>query len=114
MNKRARRVTVMAAVALAAVIVFAVAQEPGPRGREGFAPRPTKAYVVGGIRHGISYFPRAGYPWIQPRTPGEMDFLHYHTYDEVISFLRKWAADYPSWSSFTRSANRSRAGTSGR
>ena len=58
-------------------------------------PRPTKAYVVGGIRHGISYFPKADYAFVKPKAAGELDFLHYHTYDEVIGFLRKWAADYP-------------------
>ena len=94
MHKRARRVTVLAAIAVAAVIVIAVAQE-GPRGRESFEPRPTKAYIVGGVRHGASHFPRADTPFIKPKTAGEMDFLHYHTYDEVVAFLKKWAADYP-------------------
>jgi Zinc carboxypeptidase len=96
MNKLMRRVTVIAIVSVAAAIVFAAAQEPGFRGRGGFEPRPTKAYIVGGIRHGISYFPRANYTWVQPKTPGVMDFLHYHTYDEVVAFLRQWAADYPN------------------
>jgi hypothetical protein len=67
----------------------------GNEGRESFEPRPTKAYIVGGVRHGASHFPRADTPFIKPKTPGEMDFLHYHTYDEVNGFLKKWAAEYP-------------------
>jgi hypothetical protein len=96
MNKKVGRVTLLALVAVSAAIVFAVAQEPGPRGREAFEPRPTKAYVVGGVRHGASHFPRPETAFIKPKTPGEMDFLHYHTYDEVVGFLKKWAADHPN------------------
>ncbi|HSA97238.1 MAG TPA: M14 family metallopeptidase, partial [Acidobacteriota bacterium] len=96
MSRRMRRVTVLAIVAIAAAIVFAAAQEPGFRGRGGFEPRPTNAYIVGGIRHGISYFPRANYTFVKPQAAGMMDFRHYHSYDEVIAFLRQWAADYPN------------------
>ena len=94
MDKRARKMTVLAILAAAGLVAL-TAQEPGPRGRESFEPRPTKAYIVGGVRHGASHFPRADTPFIKARTPGEMDFLHYHTYDEVVAFLKKWAADYP-------------------
>jgi hypothetical protein len=52
-------------------------------------------YTVGGTRHGISYFQRVDTPFTRPKVAGEMDFLHYHTYDEVNGFLRKWAAAYP-------------------
>src|SRR5512147_168919 len=96
MSKRMRRVSVLAIVAVAAAIVFAAAQEPGFRGRGAFEPRPTNAYIVGGIRHGISYFPRANYAFVKPQAAGAMDFRHYHTYDEVVAFLRQWAADYPN------------------
>jgi len=94
MDKRARKMIVLAILAAAGLAAL-TAQEPGPRGRESFEPRPTKAYIVGGVRHGASHFPRADTPFIKPKTPGEMDFLHYHTYDEVVAFLKKWAADYP-------------------
>jgi hypothetical protein len=65
-------------------IIAAVAQES----------KPSKMYIVGGIRHGISYFPRVDYVFTRPKVAGEMDFAHYHTYDEVNAFLRKWASDY--------------------
>ncbi len=95
MNKSARRIPALVICAIAAVIVFAAAQERGPGERGTPEPRPTKAYVVGGIRHGISYFPKTDYAFVKPKAAGELDFLHYHTYDEVIGFLRKWADAYP-------------------
>jgi hypothetical protein len=94
MDKRARKLIVPAVVAAAAVIAL-TAQDQGPRGRQSFEPRPTDAYIVGGVRHGASFFPRANYAFVKPQKPGEMDFLHYHTNDEVNAFLKKWAADHP-------------------
>jgi len=95
MDKRAFKLMPVAMIA-AVVIVVATAQEPGSREPGPQEPRPSKAYTVGGIRHGISYFPRADYAFTKAKTAGELDFLHYHTYDEVNAFLRKWAADYPN------------------
>lgn len=94
MDKRAWKLIVPAVFATAGVITL-TAQDQGLRGRQSFEPRPTDAYVVGGVRHGVSFFPKAGYDFTKPKSPGEMDFLHYHTYDEVNGFLKKWAADYP-------------------
>ena len=59
------------------------------------APVPTKAYIVGGVRHGVSFFPRANYAAVKPKTPGVMDFGHYHANDEINAFLAQWAKDYP-------------------
>ena len=59
------------------------------------APVPTKAYVVAGARHGASFFPRANYAAVKPKTPGVMDFGHYHANDEINAFLAQWAKDYP-------------------
>jgi hypothetical protein len=93
MNKRALKLGLAAAVAAVAIIA-ATAQERGPRERGPLESKPTKMYTVGGIRHGISYFPKFDTPFIRPKVAGEMDFAHYHTYDEVNAFLRKWASDY--------------------
>jgi hypothetical protein len=94
MDKRTMRIA--AAAAFAAVFIIGLAaQEMGFRDRGPMEPRPSTAYTVGGVRHGISFFPRAGHGFTKPVAPGEMDFRHYHTYDEVTGFLRKWAADYP-------------------
>ena len=93
MNKRALKLSLAAAIA-AVVIIAAAAQERGPRERGPQESRPTKMYTVGGIRHGISYFSRVDTPFTRPKIAGEMDFAHYHTYDEVNAFLRKWASEY--------------------
>ncbi len=93
MNKRALKLG-LAAVISTVVIIVATAQEQGPRERGPQESKPSKMYIVGGIRHGISYFPRVDYPFTRPKAAGEMDFAHYHPYDEVNAFLRKWAADY--------------------
>jgi hypothetical protein len=50
---------------------------------------------VGGARDGTSAFPRVDYAQVKPRTTGEIDFSHYHTYDETVSLLRAWAAKHP-------------------
>ncbi len=94
MDKRALRVVAVAAFA-AALIIGLTAQE-GFRERGTQEPRPSNAYVVGGVRHGASFFPRAAHDFTNPKTAGEMDFLHYHTYDEVTAFMRQWAAAYPN------------------
>jgi len=93
MNKRALKLGLAAAIA-AIVIIVASAQEPGPRERGPQESKPSKMYTVGGIRHGISYFPMVDTPFTKAKVVGEMDFAHYHTYDEVNAFLRKWASEY--------------------
>jgi hypothetical protein len=54
-----------------------------------------KNYIAGGERHGVSFFPRVDYPAVHPKAPGAMDFSHYHTYAEVLLFLKDWEARYP-------------------
>jgi hypothetical protein len=95
MNKRAIKLVAVVTLAAAAIIVVAMAQEFGPRGQRQESKLP-QTYTVGGIRHGISYFPKVAYDFTKPKKAGEMDFAHYHTYDEVTAFLRQWAADYPN------------------
>ena len=50
---------------------------------------------VGGTRDGVSAFPRVDYPQVRPRRAGEVDFTHYHTYEESTQLLQRWAARYP-------------------
>jgi hypothetical protein len=47
--------------------------------------------VGGPARDGASAFPRVTYAEVTPRTAGELDFQHYHTYDETVSLLKTWA-----------------------
>jgi len=78
----------------AMILLMTSAQDFEAPGRR--ASQPTKAYIVGGVRHGASFFPLANYPMTKPKVQGQIDFQHYHTYDEVIYFLNKWAKDFPN------------------
>jgi hypothetical protein len=51
--------------------------------------------VGGPARDGASAFPRVTYAEVTPKTPGQLDFQHYHTYDETVSLLKGWAAKHP-------------------
>ena len=56
----------------------------------------SKMYRVGGgYRDGTSVFPRVRYSQVQPLKDGEVDFKHFHTYEEATMLLRKWAAAHP-------------------
>jgi hypothetical protein len=57
--------------------------------------RSPRLYIVGGERHGVSFFPYVDYPETRPKVEGEMDFSHYHKYAEVLYFLKKWEKEYP-------------------
>jgi len=57
--------------------------------------KPSRMYTVGGTRHGLSFFPRVDYEATRPRVRGQLDFAHYHRYDEVLEILRMWEKDYP-------------------
>jgi hypothetical protein len=55
-----------------------------------------KMYQVGGgARDGVSAFPRVDYAQVKPLKPGEVDFKHFHTYEEATALLRMWAARDP-------------------
>ena len=82
MKTRAFRIWLAAGAVL---IFFAAGQEK----------KPARVYTVGGTRHGVSYFPRVDYEATEPKVKGQMDFAHYHKYDEVVEFLRAWEKDYP-------------------
>jgi hypothetical protein len=51
--------------------------------------------VGGPARDGASAFPRVTYAEVTPRAAGQLDFQHYHTYDETVSLLKGWTAKYP-------------------
>ena len=55
----------------------------------------SKYYNVKGYRHGKSYFKKIHYQETEPLEEGILDFKHYHTYDEIIYFLKKWEEQYP-------------------
>ena len=69
-------------------------QEGGGRGAAARADRPPM-HRVAGVRDGMSVFPRVDYPQLKPLRDGEVDFRHFHTYDESVRLLKKWAAQFP-------------------
>ena len=80
--KRRRFALALAAAALCSG-VLAAQEKPRPMHR------------VGGVRDGVSAFPRVDYPQVKPKIAGQVDFAHYHTYDETVALLRGWAEKYP-------------------
>jgi hypothetical protein len=86
--------TICLGFALGSAVLFAVPQGRGGRGM----PAPSKGpamYRVGGQRDGISAFPLVDLPQTRPLEAGEADFQHYHTIEEALALLQKWAKAYP-------------------
>ena len=79
-----RTLTVVAVVC--AWCTWIVAQEPS---------KLPPMHRVGGARDGASAFRRVDYPQVKAKAHGEIDFAHYHTYDETAALLRSWATKYP-------------------
>ena len=59
------------------------------------AQRATPYRVEGGARDGVSVFDRTSYSQIRPLVEGEVDFKHFHTYEEATALLKKWASAHP-------------------
>lgn len=92
----------LAALVLSAVVTLPLAAQGGGGGG-GFGgqftpPTPGKdrVWVVPGLRDGPSAFPLANYDAVKPKVPGQMDFEHYHTSEEIEWWMRKWAAEHPN------------------
>ncbi len=84
--RRARTTVTLALAMLAAVSVLA--QSPAGDSR--------MYRVGGGARDGTSVFPRVDYAQMKPLREGEVDFKHFHSYEEATAILRMWAARYPN------------------
>ena len=86
------RTLVCVLAAVSAAVWFAgriVAQAP-----DAVRAKPKPMHRIGGARDGASAFPRVDYPELKPRAPGEVDFAHYHTYEETVALLKAWASKY--------------------
>jgi hypothetical protein len=79
---------------VAAVAGAAVLAQPAQSGGAADAKRP-EMHRVGGQRDGASAFRKVDYPQLKPLNPGQLDFQHFHTYDETVSLLRQWAEAHP-------------------
>jgi hypothetical protein len=72
------------------------AQEGIPReGRGGPPAKITPMHRVAGVRDGVSAFPKVDYAQLKPLKAGEVDFKHYHSYEETAALLKTWASTYP-------------------
>ncbi|MCL4845486.1 MAG: peptidase [Acidobacteria bacterium] len=93
------RPTVAAVVVAAVLGSSSVGAQPAPAPAAATgadATKPPETYVVrGGPRDGVSFFPRVDYPQLKPLVEGQLDFQHYHTYEETVALLRAWAERYP-------------------
>jgi hypothetical protein len=94
MRRQALLLTICFGFVLGSAILLAV-----PQGRGGRCQMPPSKgpamYHVGGLRDGASIFPLVDLPQTRPLKAGELDFQHYHTLEETLAFLQKWAKAYP-------------------
>ena len=92
--RRVRFVTIL--FALGAFGSLLTAQEGMQReGRGGPPAKLPPVHRVGGARDGVSAFPMVDYAQLKPLKAGEVDFKHYHSYEETTALLKSWAAKYP-------------------
>ncbi|HET9372745.1 MAG TPA: M14 family metallopeptidase [Vicinamibacterales bacterium] len=87
-----RRIVFGKSVAAATTLLLAV---PGLYG-QGQAPERRMYQVGGGARDGASAFPRVNYWQMRPLKEGDVDFKHYHSYEEATALLRMWTARHPN------------------
>lgn len=57
--------------------------------------RDSLRFVVGGERHGVSFFPRVRHPQVEYEAGESLTFDRYHTVDVMYAWLRRWAEQYP-------------------
>lgn len=65
-------------------------QEQAPQG-----PRP-EWYIVGGVRHGVSFFPQAHLPSVEYEAGSTLTFDRYHTMDVMYEWMHRWEQQYPN------------------
>ncbi len=94
-----RVVTIVGSVAVTAAVVWAAGVRTGAQQASvtaGQTGPDGKTYRVGGgTRDGASAFPLVKYDQMKPLVPGQVDFKHFHTYEEATDILRTWAREYP-------------------
>lgn len=55
-----------------------------------------KYYTVSGQRHGISFFPRVTFDYVQYTAGDTLSFDTYHSWEVMIHWMKKWAETYPA------------------
>jgi hypothetical protein len=86
--------SVVGALGIAGVSSAILSGQDGPASRLPVDKRPAM-HRVAGVRDGASAFPRVDYPQMKPTGAGQIDFAHFHTYDETVALLRAWAKQHP-------------------
>jgi hypothetical protein len=82
-------VGVVAAVPSVALMAQGPTQTTSPKDKR------QAMHRVGGVRDGVSAFPQVDYPQMKPKVAGQLDFAHFHSYDETVELMRAWAKQYP-------------------
>jgi hypothetical protein len=91
MNKTVKRLAIPTVALM--ILLFSQTFLPAQDQEEG---RKIPSYwTVEGYRHGPSFFPLSRYKEVLPLVKGEWDFQHFHTYDEMVWWFKKWAEEYP-------------------
>lgn len=94
-----RVVTIVGSVAVTVAVVWAAGARAGAQQASvtaGQTGPDGKTYRVGGgTRDGASAFPLVRYDQMKPLVPGQVDFKHFHSYEEATDILRMWARQYP-------------------
>ncbi len=84
-----------AGIILISLALFAQTNTPASAGSSKKNQPEKKNYTVSGTRHGVSYFPKTAFSYVQ-YTPGDiLTFDKYHSEEVMISWLKKWAEQYP-------------------
>ncbi|MFC1725079.1 M14 family metallopeptidase [candidate division KSB1 bacterium] len=92
---RSRSIITIATILLILISIIITAGVSAQENEDSKKAKVEKYYKVNGYRHGISYFKKVNYKETVPLRKGELDFKHYHTYKEIIFFLKKWEKEYP-------------------
>jgi hypothetical protein len=54
-----------------------------------------KNYIVSGVRHGVSFFPKVEFKSVQYIAGDTLSFDKYHSLDVIYIWLKRWAEAYP-------------------
>jgi len=96
------RTTILSTAVLAATVLLAPAADAQTPIRVDVLPpfpaadTTVKSVLIPGLRAGPSAFPATHYEEMRPKVPGQIDWQHYHTRQEIEWFMKKWARDYPN------------------
>jgi hypothetical protein len=73
------------------VVAGTLQDEEGTQGEE----QATEWYIVGGERHGVSFFRSEKFPEVEYEAGERLTFDRYHTVDVIYTWLNRWAEKYP-------------------